>query len=484
MSTNTNKWSSIGEAKDFYNNWFMPAARVVAGEMYFWNGRNHVRTYRGREWFAREYSNHKLHPAVHSMMMVYRPDDYQQLLLEWPHKSETDPNRLAYTRDERAGEADRQTLTTIGKYLTRHFSHAPSDMIRDIVAEHTYGGKTEITRDMSQMIHAVIHGPSSCMTKDFNIRCDDGVRRHPYAVYDPGLGWGMAVRREGDEILGRCLVWHDSDAGLHVFVRSYKRERGERSHSGSDEAIEMWLKANGYERVSEWPDGTPLKRYDVDGGYLMPYIDGAQRNVDEDEFTINPYGHIEADNTCGTANSHQDVCPNCGERYNRDDEGGYVGRNEDEHVCQSCLDDDYTYVTGRRGNCYYVINDDAVEVDGEYYHNEYLSENSIVELANGNYAHIDNAVYIESEDAYYHIDDEAICYAEDSHQYEMTDNCWVCEATDKWYTNDEEPVEVDGKTYHPDNAPEVDDDEAEEDEEPEVEVAIFPVTIDIATSTI
>ena len=138
-------------------------------------------------------------------------------------------------------------------------------------------------------------------------------------------------------------------------------------------------------------------------------------------------------------------------------------RSEDNHVCQSCLDDNYTYVTGRRGNEYYVRNDDTVEVDGVYYDMEYLSDNNIVELANGDYAHIDNAVYIDSEDAYYDIDDSDIVYAEDTAQYEMKHDCWQCDATLKWYTDEIDYVEIDGNTYHPDDAPEVEtqDDDTE-----------------------
>jgi hypothetical protein len=456
------KFASHTEAQRFMK-LFEAATRILCGDTYEWNARlqQYGKTYPGREWFTREHLKYRLHPAVYSMFhKLYRPHDWQQLLLEWPHKSETDPNRLAYTRDERSGEADRQVVTTIGKYLTRHFPDAPSDLIRDIVAEHTYGGSIFLTNNPEVMVKAVINGPASCMSKDFSLLCDDGQYRHPYAVYDPDLGWAMAVRSDPNEgIMGRCLVWrgdHNGDADYKCFVRSYKRERNERSHSGADEAIELWLKSQGYEKVGYWPDGLELAQYQLrSGGWLMPYIDGGTQEVDVTSrgIIITDGGEMKADNTDGRADIASDTCPDCGRRYNSEDEGIWVGVHEDEHVCGNC-EDDYTYVTGRRGNQYYVPNNDAVCVDDEYYHDAYLSDNSIVELANGDYTHSDNAIYIDSEDAYYHCDDEDICYAEDSRQYEMKHNCWQCEASYNWYTEDEESVEIDGLLFHPDHAPE------------------------------
>ena len=465
----TTKFDNYVKAMNWFDNIFMCAARIVEGDCYDWvrqpDGRhNYEKTYEGRAWFARERDKYPLHPAVVSLMRIYKPDMWQQLLLEWPHKSETDPNRLAYTRDERSGEQNRQVVTTIGKYLRRHFSFAPDDMIRDIVAEHTYAGSIKMADDMAEMVNAVINGPRSCMSKGFNILCDDGEHRHPYAVYDPSLGWGMAVRRDGEAVMGRCLVWrgdYDNDADYKCFVRSYKRERGEHSHSGADEAIESWLKARGYVKLSEWPSGTPLMRYDLrTGGYLMPYIDGSTQSVDEDTFCIDGYGDIQADNTDGRSDSNNCTCDDCGARFNDEEEGGWVGIHEEHHVCQHCLENDYTYAYSRRGNEYYIPNDRVVEVGGSYYDTDYLSDNNIVELADGDYCHEDDAVYVESEDAYYHCDDNDVCFAHDTDRYELKSDCWQCYESNNWYTDETDSVEIDGETYHPDHAPEV---EAEDD---------------------
>jgi hypothetical protein len=357
------------------------------------------------------------------------------------------------------GDSDiKAQVTTIGKYLTRHFPDAPSNLIRDIAAKYTYGGTTEITKAMDRMIHAVIHGPRSCMSPSFDIMCDDSKQRHPYAVYDPSLGWGMAVRADTDGmVLGRCLV-HDSDEGKG-FVRSYKRERDYASHSGADESIEAYLQSLGYAKWRGWPDHVRIMRYPLrgyrDGGYLMPYIDGGNQHVDDagvNTFRISEYDGWEATSTGGIINGYTCTCDDCGEGVDEDDMYS-IGYHGDSRVGSCCIDN-YTLVYGRRGDEYHTSNENAIEVDGEWYHDDYLDDNNIVCLHNGDYTHRDNAVHIESCDEYYHVDDEDIVYASDTNQHELREDCWCCAESGDWYTDDEESVEVDGESYHPDHAPE------------------------------
>jgi hypothetical protein len=298
------------------------------------------------------------------------------------------------------------------------------------------------------------------MSPSFDLLCDDREQRHPYAVYDPSLGWGMAVRTDTDGmVLGRCLV-HESDEGKG-FVRSYKREREYSSHSGADESIEAYLKGLGYAKWRGWPDHIRIMRYDLrHGGHLMPYIDGGNQHVEDDgieHFRISEYHGFEATNTNGMLNGHTCTCEDCGAGFDDNNEGGWTGIHEDNHVCESCLDNDYTYAYSRRGNEYYIRNDDVIEVGGDYYDINYLSDNNIVELANGDYEHGDNAVYIDSADAYYRDDDDDICYAENTHQYEMREDCWKCAESGNYYTDDEESVEIGGESYHPDHAPETEE---------------------------
>jgi hypothetical protein len=277
----------------------------------------------------------------------------------------------------------------------------------------------------------------------------------------------MAVRADTDGmVLGRCLV-HESDEGKG-FVRSYKREREYSSHSGADEAIEAYLQSLGYAKWRGWPDHVRIMRYPLRReGYLMPYIDGGNQHVDEDvntdAFRITSYDGFEACSTSGIINGYTCTCEDCGEGVDEDDMYS-IGYHGDSRVGPCCIDN-YTRVTGRRRDEYFINNDRAVQTqDGDWYDSDYLDDNNIVELHDGDYTHSDNAVYIHSEDAYYHCDDDDICYAEDSGQYELRDDCWQCTESGNWYTDDTDSVEVDGELYHPDHAPESDDEDEDETE--------------------
>lgn len=192
----------------------------------------------------------------------------------------------------------------------------------------------------------------------------------------------------------------------------------------------------------------------------MPYIDGCVQRVESngDTFVIDDGGDYEASNTGGTIDQYEHTCEDCGAGFN-DGDGYWTGIHDDHHVCDSCCNNEYTYAYSRRGNQYYIPNDRAVYIDGEYYDEDYLDENDIVQLHDGEYANRDDTVFIESTDEYYRSDDDEICYAEDTGRYELTDDCWQCEESNNWYTDDVDYVEVDGDKYHPDHAPEPEEEE-------------------------
>ena len=108
-------------------------------------------------------------------------------------------------------------------------------------------------------------------------------------------------------------------------------------------------------------------------------------------------------------------------------------------------------------------------VNDYYYDTDYLSENNIVELADGDYAHQDDACFIERLDQYYLLDDCVHC--EHSNEYELSDDCkqlhdgeyaheddcWQCEHSHEWYLDDDSDSRYEtecGKTVHIDHADE------------------------------
>lgn len=447
-------------SKRLFHDFFEPAIFVV---------RNH------RDWFYKLTRKFQLHPAVPDAFEYADPYNWQQLLLEWPHKAETDINRLAYTRDERAGYTDKQTVTTIGKYLARHFDLS-DHIIRDIAARYTATGHVfKFLNTTDEMVHAVNNGPYSCMCwrEREDVRCSDGTARHPYAAYDPKYGWHMAVRiAEEGRIDARAMC--NTEGEQKYFVRSYKRcPNG--GYSYADEHLEAWLKAQGYDKQSEWHEGARMAYFETSNDFLAPYIDGDTKHVSvcgyngERWLEIDSGGDYCCDNTDGTpSGGSRTTCDDCGQHCDEDDMY-WTGVHEDNHVCSGCLDN-YRYVTGRRGHDYYIHEDYCVYVESQdaHYDEDYLDDNNIVRLENGDYEHIDNAVHIESVDEWYHSDDDNIVFDDFNERYELTDNCtytedmghvhtddvWQCHATDNWYTTNIEPVTIDGETYHPDNVPE------------------------------
>jgi hypothetical protein len=436
-------------------------ALILRGGATYWRG--HYRDYQScpaRDWHGREQRKYPMHPAVlRALESDYRPYDWHALTLEWPHVSE-DSTRLAYTRDDRAGEADRQTVTTVGKYLTRHFRDMPDHEVRNLVALYAAGESCKWVYTMAEMLHHILRGPTSCMggDKSFDIRCADGTRRHPYQVYDPKYGWHMAVRIENDDTVGRALCMSDGDS--KYFVRSYRKNPD--GYSPADERLEAWLIAQGYTKQSYWESDTRLAYYEVNSGEILaPYIDGGNQDVDlcGNHLEICSDGEYECSQTSGIAqDSNGDSCNDCGDRI-REGDGYWVERYEETHVCQSCCDNDYYYAYGARGNQYYVHRDHVVHVGDEVYDENHLSDNEIVELENGDYASMDDCVLINDE--WYLTDDERVCHAEDIEDYCLTEDCWRCEESGNWYTDDTACVEIDGSLYHPDHAPEQETTEGE-----------------------
>ena len=399
-----------------------------------------------RDWHHREQLKYPLHPAiVKALESDHRPTDWHLLTLEWPHVSETDSTRLAYTRDDRAGEANRQVITTVGKYLTRHFTTMPDHEVRNLVALYAAGESCKFVHTMAEMLHHLHRGPTSCMVSRREIRCDDGELRHPYQAYDPKYGWHMAVRTENDDTVGRALC-----VGKY-FVRSYKKTGG---HSYSDERLEAWLVSQGYTHLHQYPQGTELAYYTTSDEFLAPFIDGDEKRVSMcgDKLELDEDGDYVCNNTDGTPEGgERESCSDCGDSFDAGD-GYWVGIYEDSQVCSDCCDNNYTYAYSRRGHQYYVPSDNTIEVNGDYYDVDYLSDNEIVELADGDYASMGDCVLINED--WYLSDDDEVCFAEDVEEYCLKDDCWQCGASYNWYTDETAAmIDRDGNHYHEDHAP-------------------------------
>ena len=262
---------------------------------------------------------------------------------------------------------------------------------------------------------------------------------------------------------------------LDAFARMALRRVGE-----TDNGMENWLHEQGYVKESYWRDGEKLAYFGTCDNFLAPYLDGGEKrvsvNCDEEEkwVMVDGDGEYICDQTGGVPTDDSGdyfECEDCGDRTAEDD-GYWVGRGDDTRVCESCQENNYRYAYGRRGHQYYVHEDNVIYVDSqsEYYDVDYLDDNEIVELNNGDYAPLDEAIEVDGD--WYHVDDDRICRTEDTDEFlRINDGCWQCEESGNWYTDSVDFVEVNGDKYHPDYAPATDD----EDEDGDTAVAVAPV---------
>jgi len=441
-----------------------------------------------RRWITREIMRYPMHEAVKAAVLIARPYDWHQMILEWPHVSQGDKSKIAYTQNEDKGRRDIQTVTSVGKYLNRHFA-LPDHVIRDLVSRHGTASQFKFVHTTAEMIYHLHRGPQSCMVwgEDRGIRCRDGVTRHPYEAYNPKYGWHMAVRIEGDKTMGRALCMTHPDTGFKYYVRTYLRPSNDSSYSQADAGMENWLQEQGYGKESSWQDGERLAYYETRDDFLAPYLDGNDKRVsihcDEGEHWVmvdSEDGTYACDQTGGAPTEINDntfECEECGDDTD-DDDGYWVGMREETHVCESCQENSYRYAYSRRGNQYYIHEDNVVYVDSqnEYYDTDYLSDNSIVELTNGDYEHIDNAIEINGD--WYHIEDERICRFEDTDEYGLTEDGWQCAQSCNWYTDDcEDYTEYEGERYHDDHIPQhIADATADNDDDADDEADTTPPT--------
>jgi hypothetical protein len=452
----------------------------------------------------------RLHPVVEAMLK-HRPINPEKLALEWPYISEKDPMRLAYTRNPADGLADRQLVTSIGKYISRHWSHVPDHLRRDAASLYT-PDTMYFAHTIKEMITGMELGPRSCMHSDYgsipfdkeeNIKLhawladpmkpEPNWDRHPYSCYLPKFGWHMAFRKDGmsGKVNGRVICLTVEENGQKIFVRTYARGRSDDASSETDTALAAWLTAQGYTRQNSWPVGQKISCPSLDDdGLQAPYLDGGRREIDQVEADIfeivNENGEWRCDNTNGTADrltqdedddedsdSYQ-YCDCCDERYHVD-EAHTVGRYQSATVCSYCNEHEYSLV---RGSCrsdwhdsgnyvrYRVPNEEAGGVVGHSYEVD-INElpDDVIELFDGRWAELDDTVCID--DSYYMAQDpDVVCLNEDNPDngdgYALKTDTWTCAETGNVYHDNTDSVWVGGMQYHPDDAPDgVEDDDEE-----------------------
>ena len=385
-------------------------------------------------------ARYPLHPVFNHI------EPTEAVLLEHPHVAETDPTRIAYTRNPKDGEDflinghKRQTLTSVTKYLKRHY---PSLKDHEIFSLSKQSEEFKFLTDIKEIIHAVEVGPSSCMKSsssvcqhEWKMAGQTSVMKtwlkdqsndepdwdlHPYSVYSLP-GWSLAIHKgpspvDGTyQIIGRALVYKRSSFG-----RSCKMQ----ILQGIRLRIPRWSPGSIARELKQkyWDDGTPLRHIETNDGPLLPYIDGDSVYVEVcgDNLRIRGdecVGYYKADNTNGTGDEVEDDqpeiaadCTDCGDIIYDGEDYSRVRDDYDTYICSSCINN-YTWVraySDGRVTRWYVPDEDVIEVDGDNWDRENLSDD-IVQLEDGDYTDVSNAVEIDGE--WYRYDDPQVCEIE------------------------------------------------------------------------
>lgn len=445
-------------------------------------------------WHATLQNKFLLHPCVKHMVSLYKPKDFFQLALEYPHPSEIDPSRVAYTRNETDGEKDRQLVTSIGKYLSRHWPHVPDHHRRDAQALFT-PDRMYVAHTTAEIIEAIEFGPRSCMASvygsvPFSTRDRDNMARwlenpvtaptppwdkHPYYCYAPEYGWGIAIRRGSTGTIDGRAITLDYK-GKKLYVRTYRRHPTQiDGWSDVDHLLTAWLKHNNYVYCDYWPVGATLRTFEDNEGsgrIFMPYIDGDNRSVlfnsstrtamiatrdNRSHWCENTSGWVEENDWSNDdeyeEESGSERC-HCCDDYFYPEAMTWTGRHGDNHVCDGCMDNHYVEVRGASTNprgykCYYVHQDFAQEVlGGDYWFDTNHIPDCVTRLHDGDYADHEDAVEIDGE--YYWHDDIRIVRLTEANpdtgdEHGLRDDCY-CGPNNDWYASEEHYQDYNGLT--------------------------------------
>lgn len=285
------------------------------------------------------------------------------------HMSTSTPGMISYTPTAQHGEGDRQTVTKIGRYLTRALNVENPCVVKSISESFNIANdiadKPDIevlfATDPDDIAEIYMDGPDSCMSKGMH-HWNSHV--HPCSSYHPE-DWSLAYTKYGDnEIKARAMVTREMQ-----YIRVYS------DRSGGINELGGALEAMGYRHTQDAAKGMRLRRLPCGSSFVAPYIDGAEWNIHDDGTDLwieapdrgECVGHTQASydtkGLCGYDN--RKICYDCDERSD-EDYIRYVGEI-DEWICESCIDDHWRYSD---------------------YHDSYIRE--------------DSAIWVESRDTYFY----------------------------------------------------------------------------------
>ena len=306
----------------------------------------------------------------------YYTNYYPDTKYHFVHISERNPLLIAYTEDEYQGRKDIQTVTKIGKYITRYLPGLDAKSIANQYLNHQSPPELRFARTRSEIRAVYDNGPRSCM-KQKRIVTDEGVEVSPTEVY-AGPDTAVAFLGTLHQATARCVV----NEKRHKWVRVY----------GDDSYLKELLERAGYTQGTL--NGCHVLLLWQEGGYdpIMPYLDGTNTcYVDGDYVKISDqdaevqYVCDKQDGTVGNFEEEETIeCADCWENFPYESEGCNLDHG---WVCQSCLNNNY-YLAYTCRYLEYVSteNESFWEYQGEYYTEGGLEAHNLVEIEGNIYS--------------------------------------------------------------------------------------------------
>lgn len=238
---------------------------------------------------------------------IIPPDDSVPFAV---HKSISSPGMIAFYESAAKAEARRETITKVGRFLTRFRPELSQDDIRKLAEQYQAEQAQNVltfatTEDKIEKVY--VNGPNSCMAGSAR-KFKSSI--HPARVYAAG---DLAIAHIGTD--SRVLCWPEKK----IYGRVYGNTKSQR------DTLEKALKDMGYSYEPYKFCGAKLLLVEDKNFYVMPYLDHGLEVEERNGYFIIVRDGIAADSTNGLLSTRS--CPICGDS---------ISGNDDADMCESC----------------------------------------------------------------------------------------------------------------------------------------------------
>lgn len=295
------------------------------------------------------------------------------------HCSRLEPEKIIYTPDIERGRRDVRVLTTVGKYLTKHYARLGEAKIKAIAEEHNALYKNPavfFALGADEIEEAYERGPTSCMMSAGKWK---ELPELPVRLYDSPDVAVAYLKNASGKISARCLI------DMHETPMTFSRVYGDGALLTARLTRLGFTSKNGLSgaRLRKVIDATQRM-------YVCPYVDWVKHvEVVADFYIINGGGSGEkraCQNTSGYLGGDKILlsqipkelleqakktfqCSSC--KVTRTQPHGHEVSIASFPVCTGCLETRYVLaVADLSGTLRYVNKNDAIQIAGTWYNTQ------------------------------------------------------------------------------------------------------------------